>query len=55
MERDDFPHTCREIKKKKSKEGIRGGQRFLSEVAHRELKDVDERDNDGHEEASPRV
>lgn len=55
MERDDFPHTSREIKKKKSEEGIRGGQWFLCEVAHRELKDVDERDDDGHEETSPRV
>ena len=28
---------------------------FLGEVAHRELKDVDERDDDGHEETIPRV
>ena len=55
VERDDFAHTSREIKKKKSRRGIRLGSGFLGEVAHRELKDVDERDDDGHEETSPRV
>jgi len=55
MERDDFPHTGRELKKKKSGRGVRGEQRLGDEVAHRELKDVDERDDNGHEETIPRV
>jgi hypothetical protein len=55
VERDDFPHTGGEIKEKKSARGIRGGRRGLSEVAHREWKDVDEKDDDGHEETIPRV
>lgn len=41
-------------KEEKSEERIRGGQRLLSEVAHRELKDVDEKDDDEHE-TNPRV
>lgn len=55
VERDNFAHSGRGIKKKKSKGGSEGGSSFLSEVSHRELKDVDEKDDDGHEEASPRV
>ena len=55
VERDDFAHTRGEIKKEKIWKGIRVGSGVLGEVAHRELKDVDERDDDGHEETSPRV
>ena len=54
VERDDFPHSSKETKKEKFCKGIREWRRALSELAHRELKDVDEKDDDRHEETSPR-
>jgi hypothetical protein len=36
-------------------EEVRKGRRVFGEVADRELKDVDEKDDDEHEGTSPRV
>jgi hypothetical protein len=43
-----------EKEKRKNLKWDQGWRRALSELAHRELKDVDEKDNDRHEEVIPR-
>lgn len=41
-------------KRKNSEKGLEDGDGILGELADRELKDVDERDDGRHEETSPR-
>ena len=41
-------------KERNSEKGSEDGDGFLGEVSHRELKDVDEKDDGRHEETIPR-